>query len=76
VSVPLALGGILAAEDGGWSKLFYVYNERPSQVEKTPALIINLSCHLPKEIEAASQYKQSDLDFKTSGGDGMNGFWQ
>jgi hypothetical protein len=39
------------------------------------ALIVNPSCDLPKEIDATSEYKESDLDFKTSGGDSMNGFW-
>ncbi len=37
--------------------------------------LLNLSCDLPKEIDAASEYKESDLDFKTSGSDSMNGFW-
>ncbi len=41
----------------------------------TSELVINLSCDLPKEIDAASEYKESDLDFKTSGSDSMNGFW-
>ncbi|MEP7136092.1 MAG: RHS repeat-associated core domain-containing protein, partial [Chloroflexota bacterium] len=30
--------------------------------------IINPSCYLPKEVEAASEHKQSDFDFKSFGG--------
>jgi hypothetical protein len=37
--------------------------------------IINLSCDLPKEIDGASQDKESDFEFKTFGRDCMNGFW-
>ena len=37
--------------------------------------ILNLSCDLPKEIDAASENEESDLDFKASGSDSMNGFW-
>ena len=31
-----------------------------------------LSCYLPKEVDAASEHKQSNFDFKTSGSDSMN----
>ena len=37
-------------------------------------LLLNLSCYLPKEIDTASENKKSDLDFKTTGRDSMNGF--
>jgi hypothetical protein len=39
-------------------------------------MIFNPNCHLPKEVEAASEYQQSNLDFKASGRDGMNRFGQ
>ena len=38
-------------------------------------LLLNPSCYLPKEVEAASEYKKCDFDFKTFGSDGMNRFW-
>ena len=34
--------------------------------------IINLSCHLPKEVNARSENKKSDFDFKSFGSNGMN----
>jgi hypothetical protein len=37
--------------------------------------LINPSCDLPKEVDGASQHKQSDLEFKALGSDSMNGFW-
>jgi short-subunit dehydrogenase len=37
--------------------------------------LINLSCYLPKEVEAASEHKERDFDFKTFGSDSMNRFW-
>jgi len=46
------------------------------QVQNEKNIILNPSCYLPEEVEAASQYKQSDLEFKTSGSDSMDGFWQ
>jgi len=45
-------------------------------IEKNKIEGFNPSCYLPEEVEAASQYKQSDLEFKTSGSDSMDGFWQ
>jgi ubiquinone/menaquinone biosynthesis C-methylase UbiE len=36
--------------------------------------LLNLSCDLPKEVDGTSQNKESDLEFKTFGGDSMNGF--
>jgi hypothetical protein len=36
--------------------------------------IYNLSCDLPKEVDGTSENKESDLEFKTFGGDRMNGF--
>ncbi len=36
--------------------------------------VINPSCYLPKEVDAAGEHKKCDFDFKTFGGDSMNGF--
>ncbi len=36
---------------------------------------INPSCHLPKEVDATSKHKESDLDLKAFGSDGVNRFW-
>jgi SAM-dependent methyltransferase len=44
------------------------------RVLKPGGLLINPSCDLPKEIDGTSEYKECDLDFKTFGSDGMNGF--
>jgi len=57
--------------------------EERNQLNKRPPLltvfqefsVINPSCYLPKEVEAASEYKKCDFDFKTFGSDGMNRFW-
>jgi len=38
-------------------------------------MIVNLSCYLPKEVDAASENKKSNFDFKTFGSYGMNRFW-
>jgi hypothetical protein len=35
-------------------------------------MIINPSCYLPKEVDAASENKKSNFDFKTFGSHGMN----
>ena len=37
--------------------------------------LTNPSCYLPEEIEAASQNEQGKFEFKTSGSNGMDGFW-
>jgi hypothetical protein len=37
-------------------------------------LLSNPSCDLPKEVDGTSQDKESDFEFKPSGGDRMNGF--
>jgi hypothetical protein len=34
--------------------------------------VFNPSCYLPKEVDAASEYKKRNFDFKTFGSDGMD----
>lgn len=36
----------------------------------------NTSCHLPKEVDVESEYRNSSFGFKTTGNDSMYGFWQ
>ena len=35
----------------------------------------NPSCDLPKEVEATSEHKESNLDLESFGSDSMNRFW-
>ena len=38
-------------------------------------LLTQVATYLPKEVDATSEHKQSDFDFKTFGSDGMERFW-
>jgi hypothetical protein len=39
-------------------------------------VLYNPGCHLPKEVEAASENKQSNPELKAFSSNGRNGFWQ